>query len=623
MPDRFEHATLEERLQGAVEAQRSGDQSEVERLCRLILAEAPKNPTARVLLGIVSLRRGDPTSAIEVFQSVLDDDPNEFDALNWLSHALRRVKRLEEGVETARRACQLRPHDPEALLNLGAGLMETGRFEEAAEILSRTVELWPRSSPAHYHLGICTLSLGRTEQAETELRIAVNIGPKVARNHLGLGQALLANRRFQAAEEAAANALALDSGSAAAHVLTGQILSTESKLEEAEASFRRALECDPGSADAYANLGSCLQEQGELEASRSHLERAIELDPHQCVALYCLAQGTKFVDPADPLLGRMESVAAEPSLPAKNRLLMHYGIGKANQDLGRLERAMRSFDEANRIGYEIWRRPDRWNAQVFQANIDRTIEFAGAGFLERSLGAGFESDLPILIVGMIRSGTTLTEQVLASHPEVGGIGENPFWIDHVFDAVSREAGALDPARARQVATRYCEELESLAPGKRRVADKMPANYALLGLIHAHLPNARLIHVQRDPIDTCLSIWTTFIGNPPEFAFDRNDIVFAYRQYVKCMDHWRKVIPADRLLEIRYEELVSDPEPVIRRMLEFCGLSWSETCLKPEENARKVTTPSLWRVRQPIDRSSVERWRRYEPWLGELRQLAKS
>jgi len=203
---------------------------------------------------------------------------------------------------------------------------------------------------------------------------------------------------------------------------------------------------------------------------------------------------------------------------------------------------------------------------------------------------------------------------------VGAAGEVEFWLDEGPTAVDLGKRSLNAKKLVTVSAAYLKVLQSLAPGKPRATDKMPQNFQMLGHIHLGFPKAPIIHIRRNPIDTCLSIYTTAYQQSPAFAHDRESIVFAYKQYLRLVAHWRKVLPADRFLEVDYEELTADRDSVIRRIISFCGLEWNEACLHPESNDRLVVTPSLWQVRQPINRSAVDRWRVVEPWLGAFRQL---
>ena len=237
----------------------------------------------------------------------------------------------------------------------------------------------------------------------------------------------------------------------------------------------------------------------------------------------------------------------------------------------------------------------------------------------RRAAFGADSELPVLIVGMPRSGTTLVEQILSSHPEIAGGGELTFWGDKA-NALAVAGVALSEEAAHELAAKYLALLRRIGPAAHRVTDKMPQNYMHLGLIHMVFPRARTIHCRRDPIDTCLSIYFTHFGLMKDYAFERRGIIFFYEQYLSLMAHWRRVLPPDRFLEVDYEALVADPEPVTRRIIDFCGLDWDDACLRSENNPRVVSTASMWQARQRIYQTSVERWRRYEPWLGEFGRL---
>jgi hypothetical protein len=243
-------------------------------------------------------------------------------------------------------------------------------------------------------------------------------------------------------------------------------------------------------------------------------------------------------------------------------------------------------------------------------------------FFEKYAKLGLNNDTPVFIVGMPRSGTTLVEQVISSHPDVGAGGELRFWRDDV-EALRRELsrGLISEIVVNDTAARYLALLESIKPGKKFMTDKMPINFLFLGAIHLVFPRARIIHCRRNALDTCLSIYMTRYVTPPEFANDRGNIVFGYKQYERLMAHWRAVLPRENLLEVDYETLVAERGKETRRIVEFLDLPWDEACMYPEKNERAVMTPSLWQVRQPVHNNSVRRWRNYEPWLGVFSELS--
>jgi hypothetical protein len=217
---------------------------------------------------------------------------------------------------------------------------------------------------------------------------------------------------------------------------------------------------------------------------------------------------------------------------------------------------------------------------------------------------------------MIRSGTTLAEQIISSHPAVGAAGEVRYLPDHWRETIDPTTGP-NLAKMREVAEGYLRRLRHGAPNKAHVTDKMPSNITFLGLAHILFPNARIIHCRRNVLDNCLSAFVTPLGGPLEFMHSAENIAFSYRQYGRLMDHWHRVLPADRLTTLDYEELVSSREPTVRRIIEFLGLQWDNACLAHETREGSIKTPSQWQARQPIFTTSVERWRHYEPWIAEL------
>ena len=267
----------------------------------------------------------------------------------------------------------------------------------------------------------------------------------------------------------------------------------------------------------------------------------------------------------------------------------------------------------------------RFDRAALVARYDNLIENFTADALERArqslvTRACPGDDLPVFIVGMPRSGTTLVEQILSSHPDVVAGGELNFWGDRLSGWVAPTIGAVEAGALAKAAEDFSAELRRIGPHALRVTDKTPRNFELLWLIRLAFPDARIIHCRRRPVDTCLSIFFLNFSARQGYACNRGDLVFFYRQYERLMDHWRRALPADRFTEVEYETLVADREAQTRRLIAFCGLDWDEACLAPERNNRLVKTPSLWQVRQPVYTTSVERWRRYEPWLGELREL---
>jgi tetratricopeptide (TPR) repeat protein len=388
-------------------------------------------------------------------------------------------------------------------------------------------------------------------------------------------------------------------------------------FEAALVKMRAAVAAHPKSGEARAILANLLAQAGLSEDAATEFERASELTLDMNSVWIGITTNRKLTAGDDALIARMQAALDQPRLMPRHRQMLHFALGKAHDDRGEYESAMRNFEEGNQLrgmGGEF----DR---ESLARRVDQIIEATPPSFWNCSGDVGVEDATPILIVGMPRSGSTLTEQILSSHPDVVAGGELGFWSSPQILSQHLLSLAGDAEAAKRVANDYIATLRAFDPAAKRVTDKALANFFLLGIIHRILPNATLIHCRRHPIDTALSIFTTNFETNFDYASSRGDLVFYYRQYARLMDHWRNVLPPGRLVEVDYESLVSDPEPHARRLVAACGLDWNDACLAPHRNTRKIKTASVWQARQPIYRTSVERWRRYEPWLGELRELA--
>ena len=353
------------------------------------------------------------------------------------------------------------------------------------------------------------------------------------------------------------------------------------------------------------------------EAERLFVD-ALDASP---TAFLSLTKTRRITEGDRPVIERMRVLAAARELDPDMRLNILFGLGKAFDDLGDYAEAMRCYEAGNGLKAASM----RLDRKAMAARYDSIIGRFTADALERERRRQLkmdptDSDLPVLIVGMPRSGTTLVEQILSSHPLVAAGDELAYWSEQAFGDRVAAIEALDPGVLSEASDAYLGMLRRIGPKARRVTDKAPANYELLWLIRTALPGARIIHCRRDPVDTCLSIFFALFEGRLDYGYDRGDLAFAYRQYLRLMDHWRRTLPPERFLEVDYERIVSEREAETRRLVAFCGLDWDDACMFPERNTRSVKTATLWQARQPVYASSVQRWRRYEPWLGELREL---
>ena len=314
---------------------------------------------------------------------------------------------------------------------------------------------------------------------------------------------------------------------------------------------------------------------------------------------------------------------AGSDLAPDQELHLQHALGKYYDDTGAYDLAFGSHQRANELARRCGPGHDR---DGLAREIDRLRRSLDSAWLSRMQGAGRPSSRPLLIVGMLRSGTTLAEQMLAAHGAVQGAGELSFW-GQAWSRLAATAGAaasptveVGAPALQALADGYLARLDGLAAGAERVVDKMPTNFLVLGLITAALPGARFIHLRRDARDTCLSIYFQHFEAANTWTNDLGDLAHYMLQYRRLMDHWRSLLPAGVMLEVDYEDLVSDPEGCARRMVAFAGLDWDPRCLHFQGNAHSVVTASRWQVRQPVHRGAIGRWRHYEKFIAPLRVL---
>jgi tetratricopeptide (TPR) repeat protein len=369
-------------------------------------------------------------------------------------------------------------------------------------------------------------------------------------------------------------------------------------------------------------LGFRMQAVGRFEEANEFFRRSLKSNPEQGASYWGLIQGKRMGRDEGKEISTIIKVAENPHLALGERAYAYYSVGKIHADLGEYGSAMEFYDHANALTAKGRFGSKGFDASAYAEGIRRTTAIFSKEFIAGHQGLGTVSSTPIFIVGMMRSGTTLMEQILSSHPTVTAGGELRFWLERGPRAVDPQQGRIDPDLARRLIEDY-EALLSRFSEAGHVTDKMPENAQMLGLIHTLFPNAKIIHMNRNPVDVCLSIYFTPYELSPVFGHVKENIVFAYRKHLELMDHWRTVLPSGAFLDVSYEELVDDSATTIRAVLDYCDLEWDEACLRHQENGRAVNTPSVWQVRQPIYKNSKEKWRNYEGCLGAFSGLVSS
>ncbi len=441
----------------------------------------------------------------------------------------------------------------------------------------------------------------------------------VANNNLGV--ALAAQGRIDEAAEHYERALVLKPDYVDARYNLGNLLSAHGDLEGAKVHQERVLALNPDHADAHHDLGCVLACQGQLDNAAAHFGRAIAIRPGYAEAHFHRAEIRTF-QRGEAGLAALESLAASDGLSESNAPFIHFALAKAFDDVGDYARAFEHF----RTGNALKRRQVDYNEPGSARFFQSLSTVFDSGLFDRFRGAGDPSRAPVLVLGMPRSGSSLIEQILASHPRIHGAGELPYIATAIGSLVNADrqpvrfpegVPGLDGAALQRMGHSYVARLSALAPGKQRIVDKMQGNFLYIGLIRLILPNARIIHTMRDPIDTCVSCYSKLFATGQHFSYDLEELGRYYRGYTNLMSHWRSVLPSDAMLDVSYEELVDDLEGQARRLIEYCGLPWDDRCLAFHKTDRPVKTASAAQVRQPLFRSSLQRWRRYEAGIGPL------
>jgi tetratricopeptide (TPR) repeat protein len=581
------------------------------------LQSNPRSIEAHNNLGNAFLELGQLDAAAGCYGRALGVAPNDAQIHCNLSNAYRRLGRLDEALASCRRAIALDTHLSVAHNTLGLILAALGQLEQAAASYRQALKLNGSDIEALNNLGNVLRDLREPGEAAACYSWSVELDPNNAGNHCNLGNALLDLQRIDEAAASFARALALQPDSALAHVSLATARRLQHQADDAEKHCRAALLIDP-------NFGEALSLQGELHADRGRFYEAekmfrqvIAINPQSPFAFFSIAAHRKMSGDDAAWLGGVQALLAR-RLPLRHEINLRYALGKYFDDIGQYDAAFDSYRLANELTKSHGSPYDRQKMTERVAEIILSFE---AAFMRQAHNAAPGSEMAVFIVGMPRSGTSLTEQILASHPAVFGAGELTFW-DRAFAAYESQGlkdhrgAGLVPGMARA----YLDRLGELSAGAQRVIDKLPGNFMNLGLIHAALPGAKIIHMQRHPIDTCLSIYFQNFLHMGHYAHDLEDLAHFYGEYLRIIAHWRAMLPATQLLEIPYEALIEDQEGWTRQMLEFIGLPWDSKCLDFHLTNRVILTTSKWQVRQKIHAASAGRWSNYQKFVGPLLPL---
>lgn len=600
-----------------------GRLGEAESSYRSALGLAPASIDAALSLGMLLGRCDRYPEAIELLRGILQREPGHGMAKYCLAAALEGAGDFAGALQCYREALGVQPANDRICNSMGVLLQKMGNPNEARQAYERAISLNPGNPVALYNLGALCLDCGQYREATGYLREALRLNPVYPQAHVSLGRCLFALGDSKHTLDHYREAIAIDPRNVEAYVNLGQALQVYGRSDEAGEAFARALELDSSSTAAVAGLADVEAKQGNYDAAARrllHLIDAGRCDEHIALAFAAVSGKTGQRERAVELLRQqIDNVL----LTREKRVSIHYMLGRLLDSMREYDAAFAHFASAN-SSQEI-----KFDEAASRESLERMRRAYPVQRRAEMPTSGCMSEQPVFIVGMPRSGTTLVEQILASHPEVAAAGELPYIGDiaddlhHRFSSMGGYpecAAHLDANELARLAEQYLKEVWARADKEAgRITDKMPHNFADLGLISQLFPRARVVHCVRDPMDTCLSIYTQRLSANHPYSANLTALGRYYRQYYEpLMAHWRAVCPLP-VLELRYEDMVNDQMSSTEKLLDFCGLGWDEACLRFHETSRAVVTPSHEQVRTPIYRNSLERWRNYEGHLAELRQ----
>jgi tetratricopeptide (TPR) repeat protein len=612
------HANL-----GEVLRQLGRKEEAAEALERAIKLE-PDNAQAQNNLGITWFEQGKMRRAIASYRKAIELRPDMAEAHNNLGNALRVVGDKEGAIQAYQDALTHRERYPEAYNNLGTLLQAQNKLEEAEHALRKAIQQNPRYVEAHNNLASLYVAQQKDVEALRILGEALKFAPTNVQTLLITARVQLRRNAHQAAEQASRAALKQEPDNAEALTILGQILHETDRYDEALENLERAVEANPNNPEALNLYGVALKSMGRLDEAREHILDALRRN-HMMYGAY--ANLSDLVDfskgEGEELFNRMDAIFGKARNPEAGHLLaLHFAYAKALDDRGEHERALQHYVTGGRMK----RAQLEYKESDTHGFFDSIRDAFPKEVFENRKFAGLDDDRPVFIVGMPRSGSTLVEQILSSHPDVYGAGE----VKYLSIALGRlrdrfpslpkypeMMAKITPAQLDIAGKNYQQTLSQGAGDAKRITDKLLTNYFFLGLINLMFPNAKVINTMRDPVDTCLSGFTKLFKDDMPHSYDLGELGRYYGKYRELMEHWHKVLPKGFLTTVVYEDVVADTEKEARRLIEFLGLPWNDKCVEFHKSDRPVKTASVAQVRKPIYKTSVKRWKKYGAGLQPL------
>jgi tetratricopeptide (TPR) repeat protein len=614
-------------IKSAFENYQAGNLQQAVNICLKIVRIHPSNINAVNLLGIMSYQQKDYESAIKYTKRLITLDPSNAQAYYMLGHSSQERGQLEQAIAYYQKSLELNPNFVDAYYNLGAIFQDKKQNDEAISCYQKALQINPTDVDAYYNLGRVLQEKGQVDEAIACYQKALQLNPDLPDAYNNLGAALQEKGQVDEAIVCCQKALQLNPDLPDAYNNLGAALREKGQVDEAIACYQKALQLNPDLPDAYNNLGDAIQTKGQVDEAVACFRKALQLKPDSAGVLVNLVRSERLSYNNSKELFKLVKKLNKHDMSENDSIKVYFAMGKLCDNLNMFKESFEYY----RFGNALKRTQVEFNIDSQVDYLSRIRKTFSADFIEHRKSWGSNSEMPIFIFGMPRSGTTLVEQIIASHPDVYGGGELQFFIQmeqklpsilKVDELYPECLNFIDDKTAYDMAELYIKgtrEIAGLSKDFTRITDKNPFNFHHLGLISLLFPKASFIHCQRHPLDTCISIYFQNFATGNHFAYDLSELGQYYREYLRLMNHWRTVLPI-RIFELKYEDIVQQQEKISRKLVEFCGIEWDPACLDFYKNDRPVLTASSWQVHQPIYTTSCGRWKNYEQFLDTLKEV---
>jgi tetratricopeptide (TPR) repeat protein len=603
------------------ELHQAGKLRQAESFYQQSLQQNPNSPDTNNVFGLLCIQTGRFDAATKLIKRALDSQPGNPQSHYNLAIAYKELNHIDAAEKHFRKSIFLAPGNFEALNSLGVVLREQGKPGESLECLKAAIKLKPYYAQAHLNAGMAYQDLNETKQAGLCFGQASNLDPDMIEAHVGLAECAIDQKRFQEALSHSRQALKVNPESSQAHNTHGIALNKQGKTKRAIESFERAVKFSSTNSGALMNLGIALEQSGRLQEAVEFYQKAIKAKPDSSRAYYLLAH-LKNHDSSDEEIRAAEALLKAPKTSTVQRTDLAFALACAFEGKQQYAASFKHLQE----GHRLKKKSVSFDLETESRYFHSLAETFSAEFFAQHTDKETPDQRTVFILGMPRSGTSLTEQILASHTSVFGAGELSL-IAGIGHKIAKNTGRpfpqacddLDQPGIHTYRQDYLQELKKRSPATEVISDTNPMNFLYTGLIATLLPNALVINCVRDPMDNCLSIYKHLLADPHAYSHDLEDLGGYFMLYKNLMKHWHQVLPG-KIYDLPYEKMVADSENEIRKLLNFCALPFDENCLNFHKTSRVVRTPSASQVRQPLYSDTINLWKHYEQQLKPLQAI---